>query len=60
MGSEDGPLGPMAMLGTLVLLAISILLLRVLPSPLLTLLTAWILVSFPIGVLLGHCVLSEE
>jgi hypothetical protein len=60
MVSEDGPLGPMAVLGTVALVAISILLLSVLPSQLLTLLTAWILVSFPIGVLLGHCVLSEE
>jgi hypothetical protein len=60
MGSEDGPSGPMAMLGTLALVVISILLLRVLPSQLLSFLTAWILASFPIGVLLGHCVLSEE
>jgi hypothetical protein len=31
-----------------------------LPGQLLTILTAWILASFPIGVLFGHCVLSEE
>jgi len=61
MGSkEGGPLGAIAMLGTLALVVISIFLLRVLPCPLLTILTAWILVSIPIGVLLGHCVLSEE
>jgi hypothetical protein len=50
----------MAMLGTLALMAISIFLLRLLPGQLLTLLAAWILASFPIGVLFGHCVLSEE
>jgi hypothetical protein len=50
----------MAMLGTLASVVISILLLRVLPSQLLTILTAWILASFPIGILLGHCVLNEE
>jgi hypothetical protein len=34
--------------------------LRLLPSEVLTILMAWILTSFPIGVLIGHCVLSEE
>jgi hypothetical protein len=57
MGSEDGPV---AMLATLALLVISIVLLRLLPSQLLTILTAWIFASFPIGVLIGHCVLSEK
>jgi hypothetical protein len=38
----------------------SIVLLRLLPSEVLTILMAWILASFPIGVLIGHCVLSEE
>jgi hypothetical protein len=60
MGSEDGLFSPVAMLGMLALLVISIFLLRLLPCQLPTLLTAWILASFPIGVLFGHCVLSEE
>jgi hypothetical protein len=60
MGSEDGPLGPIEILGTLALLAASIFLLHLLPTQVLTILTAWILASFPIGVLIGHCVLSED
>ncbi len=60
MGSEDGPLGLIAIVGTPAVLAVSIVLLHLLPSEVLTILTAWILASFPIGVLIGHCVLSEE
>jgi hypothetical protein len=32
----------------------------VMPSELRIALTVWTLASFPIGVLFGHCVLSEE
>lgn len=60
MGTEDGSLGLIAMVGVPVLLLASIVVLHLLPSEVLTVLTAWILGSFPIGVLIGHCVLSEE
>jgi hypothetical protein len=36
------------------------LLLFVLPNQALAVLAAWTLVSFPIGILIGHCVLNEE
>lgn len=60
MGTEDGPLGLIAILGTPALVAVSIVMLHLLPSEMLNILMAWILASFPIGVLIGHCVLSEE
>ena len=60
MQSKDEPLGLTAILGTPALVAASIFLLHLLPGALLSLLTAWFLVSFPIGVLIGHCALGEE
>ena len=60
MGSEDGPLGLITILGTPALIGATIFLVHLLPSGVLTILTAWILASFPIGVLIGHCVLSED
>ena len=41
-------------------LLISIVILRLMSNDVLTIVTAWILASFPIGILIGHCVLSEE
>jgi hypothetical protein len=41
-------------------LLISIVILRLMSNDVLTIMTAWILASFPIGILIGHCVLSEE
>jgi hypothetical protein len=35
-------------------------LLVLLPHDVLAFLTAWVVASFPIGVLIGHCVLNEE
>jgi hypothetical protein len=60
MWSENKSLGPIALLGAPVLVGVSAFLLHFLPSEVLTFLTAWTLASFPIGVLIGHCVLSEE
>jgi hypothetical protein len=60
MWSEDEPLGPIAILAPPALVVATIWLLYFLPSEVLTFLTVWILGSFPIGVLIGHCVLSEE
>jgi hypothetical protein len=60
MESEDEPLGLTAMLVTPALVAASIFVLHLLPSEVWTFLTVWILASFPIGVLVGHCALGEE
>jgi hypothetical protein len=57
---EDEPLGWPAILVTPALMAASVFVLRLLPCDVWTFLTVWILASLPIGVLLGHCMLSEE
>jgi hypothetical protein len=60
MGTENGSLRQVAMVWIPLFFLASIVMLRLLPSEVLTILMAWILASFPIGVLIGHCVLSEE
>ena len=60
MESDDKPLGLTAILGTPALVAASVFALHLLPSEILTFLILWFLASFPIGVLIGHCALSEE
>jgi hypothetical protein len=60
MRSQDEPPGLIAILGPPTLAVASAILLHVMPSHLLTLLVAWILASFQVGVLIGHCVLNEE
>jgi hypothetical protein len=60
MWNEDEPLGPLAIFGPPAMLVVSIILLHFLPSEVLTCLTVWVLASFPIGILIGHCALSEE
>ena len=55
MWNED-----IAILGPLALVAVSGVLLHLLSPELLTGLLTWALVSVPVGVLVGHCVLSEE
>jgi hypothetical protein len=60
MWSEDKSPGLLAILGPTVLVAACVWLLHMLPGEVLTFLTAWTLASFPIGVLIGHCALSEE
>jgi hypothetical protein len=42
------------------MVAASLALLLLLPNEVLAILAAWALASLPIGVLIGHCVLSEE
>lgn len=59
MWREGVRLGPIVVLCLPALTAVSVLLLHVLPNEVLTFLTVWILASLPIGVLIGHCVLSE-
>jgi hypothetical protein len=60
MWSADETSGLIAILGPPAIVAAGIFLLHLLPNELLTILTAWTLASFPAGVLIGHCVLSEE
>jgi hypothetical protein len=60
MWNEDEPLEPIAIFGPPAMLVVSITVLHFLPSEVLTFLTVWVLGSFPIGVLIGHCALSEE
>jgi hypothetical protein len=60
MRSENEPFGLTAILGPAALVATGIFVLQLLPAQILDVLTAWTLASFPIGVLIGHCALSEE
>lgn len=60
MGERDGSPRIASILGPPGLVAAGVFVLHMLPNELLTLLTVWVLVSFPIGVLIGHCALSEK
>lgn len=60
MRSEDKPPGLVPVVGPPIIVAVSVFTLYMLPNEVLAVLTAWALGSFPIGVLIGHCVLSEE
>ncbi|MDB5404231.1 MAG: hypothetical protein QOF70_5803 [Acetobacteraceae bacterium] len=60
MRDEDESPGLMTLLGPSAFVAVCVVVLHILPTQVLTFLTAWTLASFPIGVLIGHCVLSEE
>jgi hypothetical protein len=60
MMKKDEPVDLVSVLGPPAIVAITALLLILLPSEMRIALTVWVLVSFPIGILAGHCVLSEE
>jgi len=60
MRSEHDTPGLIAILGPPTIVAGVVVLLHMLPNQVLIILTAWTLASFPIGVLVGHCVLSED
>jgi hypothetical protein len=57
-GSPSSGLGEL--FGPPVIVAVSAVMLRILPSQAVFLLMAWLLASCPIGILIGHCVLSED
>ncbi len=57
--SED-PSGLLAMASFIGFAATAIWAAQMLPGGMATAFTAWILVSFPIGVIVGHCALSED
>ena len=50
----------LAMSGPPAVIAIAAGVLFMLPSTAINFLTAWLLASFPIGVLIGHCALNDE
>jgi hypothetical protein len=56
---EESP-GVVSVLGPPAIVAITALLLIVIPTEVRVVLIVWTLASFPIGVLFGHCVLSED
>lgn len=60
MRDQDESPWVISVVGPPAIAAALIFLLCMLPNEVITLLTAWVLGSFPIGVLMGHCVLSEE
>jgi len=60
MRSPDEPTNLTAICGPPAVVVLTAVVLHLLPHAVLNILTAWILVSFPIGVLIGHCALSEE
>ncbi|HBK07416.1 MAG TPA: hypothetical protein DDZ81_16450 [Acetobacteraceae bacterium] len=60
MRSEDESPGPVSLVGPPITVAVCVLMLYMLPHAVMVVLTVWTLGSFPIGVLIGHCVLSEE
>ncbi|WP_428530589.1 hypothetical protein [Rhodopila sp.] len=54
------PLKLAAMLSLTVVFAAGMFALRIVSTEVADVLTAWTLASFPIGVLVGHCVLREK
>ena len=60
MWHKNGPPEPVTIIGPLLLLAGCVFLLHLLPGQMLIFLIVWTFASFPIGVLIGHCVLSEQ
>ncbi len=59
MMKDDESPGLISIVGPPLLVVACVYLLHMLPSDVFMLLTAWVLASFPIGVLMGHCALSE-
>jgi hypothetical protein len=60
MGSRDGKSGLAAAAGFLGFLVTAVYTAQILPGEVANFLMAWIMSSFPIGILIGHCALSED
>ncbi len=60
MGPKDDQTGLPAVAGLLGVAVVSIWTARALPHDVLAFLMAWILASVPVGMLFGHCALSED
>ena len=60
MGSRQHQSGLVAAAGFLGFLVAAVYAVQVLPGEVSSFLMAWIMSSFPIGILIGHCALSED
>ncbi len=60
MGSRDDKSGLVAAAGFLGFIVAAVYAVRILPREVSNFLMAWIMSSFPIGILIGHCALSED
>lgn len=60
MWSSEGSPGVVSLIGPPIGVMACVFILFMLPSAVLTVLAAWTLGSIPVGVLIGHCALSEE
>jgi hypothetical protein len=60
MGRHNESPGVVSVLGPPAIVAITAFLLILIPNEVRVILTVWTLASFPIGILFGHCVLSED
>ena len=60
MGTQDRSPRLVSIIGPPASIVAAALVLHLLPKEVLAFLAAWILLSLPIGVLIGHCVLSED
>ena len=60
MGTQDRSPRLASIIGPPAAIVAAALVLHLLPREVLAFLTAWILISLPVGVLIGHCVLSED
>jgi hypothetical protein len=60
MGRGDEPSGVASILGPPAIVAIAALLLALMPNEMRFVLTIWTLASFPIGALVGHCMLNDD
>nr|WP_294501477.1 hypothetical protein [uncultured Rhodopila sp.] len=60
MGRKDDQSGLLAVTGLLGVAVVSFGAARLLPHEVASVLVAWILASLPIGMLFGHCALSED
>ncbi len=60
MRGERTSSGSKTAVSRLAIIAGGVLLFFLLSNRALTILTVWVMVSLPIGILIGHCVLSER
>ena len=60
MGSRHDQSGLVAAAGFLGFIVAAVYAVRILPREVSDLLMAWVVLSFPIGILIGHCALSED
>lgn len=60
MGSKDDTSGLAAAAGFLGFIVTAVYTVQILPGEVANFLTAWIMTSFPVGILVGHCALSGD